>query len=451
MEIASLNRVYFLGIGGIGMSALARFLLKAGINVAGYDKTPSEITDALLAEGISVHFDDNPELIPFEPELVIFTPAVPIDNLEFSFLESEEIPFMKRSEALGQISRNIFTIAVAGTHGKTTISSMITHILKSNGKAVTGFVGGICNNYNTNLILSQNSNVMVVEADEYDRSFLTLFPNIAVISAMDADHLDIYGDTDYLEQSFFLFSEQIKDGGTLILKSELEKSTRLKAQLLRYGTNESDDLCAENIRIENGRNYFDLRLNSALILGFNLALPGTHNIENALAATAACLRYGLDLAAIKQGLESYSGVKRRFEIRYSSDKTVYIDDYAHHPEEIKATIQAARILFPKRKLLGIFQPHLFSRTRDLAEGFAESLAQFDELILLDIYPAREKPIDGIDSAWLLNQIKLDKKCLLTPDQVTDYIEKNKPEMVLTIGAGDIDKLVLAIEKTVKAL
>lgn len=451
MEIVGLNRIYFLGIGGIGMSALARFLQKAGIKVAGYDKTPTEITDALIAEGINVHFDDNPELIPFEPELVIYTPAVPIDTNEFSFLESEEIPFMKRSEALGQISKDIFTIAVAGTHGKTTISSMITHILKSSGKAVTGFVGGICNNYNTNLILSDQSNVMVVEADEYDRSFLTLFPNIAIISAMDADHLDIYGDTDYLEQSFFLFSEQIKEGGTLILKSELEKSSRLKAKLLRYGTNEEDDIRAENIQIENGRNNFDLRINSILHKGFNIALPGTHNIENAIAAATACLGYGLDMSSIKLGLESYTGVKRRFEIRYNSKTAVYVDDYAHHPEEIKATIQAARILFPNRKILGIFQPHLFSRTRDLADGFAKSLSLFDELVLLDIYPAREKPIEGINSEWLLSQVKLDKKYLLKPDQVTDYIAKNRPEMVLTIGAGDIDKLVQPIEKTVKAL
>ena len=441
MELNSANRIYFLGIGGIGMSALARFLKINGANVAGYDKTPSEITDNLLSEGINVHFEDNSDLIPFEPELVIYTPAIPNDLGEFNYLEDQGIPFVKRSEALGYISKNIFTIAVAGTHGKTTISSMITHILKSSDIAVTGFVGGICVNYNSNLILSQNSKYMVVEADEYDRSFLRLFPDIAIISAMDADHLDIYGDEDYLLQSFFLFSEQIKENGKLILKSELEASPRLKVPIIRYGREKESAIQAVNIRIENNKNCFDLMYNGHLISGFEINQPGHHNVENATAAIVASHSIGLNFDLIRSALYSYQGVKRRFDIKVNSSSNIYIDDYAHHPEEIRATIQAVRMMFPDKKICGIFQPHLFSRTRDLAVGFAESLALLDDLILLDIYPAREKAISGITSDWLLQQIDMTSKRVIPYDNIISYISENKPDLLLTIGAGDIDRLV----------
>lgn len=447
MELNSAHRIYFLGIGGIGMSALARFLKINGAEVAGYDKTPSEITSQLEEEGIPVHFEDRPELIPFEPEIVIYTPAIPADLQEFNYLEDQEIRFIKRSEALGFISRNIFTIAVAGTHGKTTISSMITHVLKASGIAVTGFVGGICVNYNSNLILSENSKYMVVEADEYDRSFLRLFPDIAIISAMDADHLDIYGDEDYLLQSFFLFSEQIKESGKLILKSELEASPRLQVKINRYGRDNEADIKAINIRIENNRNCFDIDYKGQIISRFEIRLPGLHNVENATAAIIAAHSIGLSFEQIKKALSTYLGVKRRFEIRVQTSSHIYIDDYAHHPEEIKATVQAVKMMFPDKKITGIFQPHLFSRTRDLAEGFAESLALLDNLILLDIYPAREKPIEGINSSWLLEKIQMQDKKVVPYNEIVKLIENEKPELLLTIGAGDIDRLVEPLEKT----
>jgi len=446
MNLNTVKHIYFLGIGGIGMSALARYFNFEGKSIAGYDRTPSPLTDQLQSEGIQIHFTESIDLIPKETELVVYTPAIPSDNKELIHFQNSETTMLKRSEILGEISKNYFTIAIAGTHGKTTITSMIAHILKHNNIAVDAFIGGIANNFDSNLVLSKDAKVMVVEADEFDRSFLSLHPDMAIISAMDADHLDIYHSAEYLKDSFFMFTEQIKTGGWLISQSRLDVAPGFRGKLTRYSSREKADYQATEIHIEDGRTIFNIEKEDTKIVDFNLLMPGNHNVENATAAIVACAAYGLNMDQIKEGLRTYLGVKRRFEFLIREDSLIMIDDYAHHPEEIKASIQAVRSLFPHNKVTAVFQPHLFSRTRDFMDDFAQSLSAVDELILLDIYPAREKPIEGITSAHLLKKINLQQKYLWSKEELIQKIDQLEIEVLIMMGAGDIDRLLQAVKE-----
>jgi UDP-N-acetylmuramate--alanine ligase len=448
MDINSLKRVYFLGIGGIGMSALARYFKAAGASVSGYDKTQTELTDGLIADNISVHFQEDISAIPAGIDLVVYTPAVPTDHKEYQYFIRNKVPVLKRSEVLGLLTENLFTIAVSGTHGKTSITSMTAHILKTAGRNINAFIGGISANFNTNLVLSKNATMVVAEADEFDRSFLRLLPDIAVISAIDADHLDIYGSYEKLEESFHLFVEKIKPGGMLIFNRKLNIPISKSISKNSYGIDDAD-YYAENIRIENGCFIFNLLGPGIEIKDIMLGTPGRHNIENALAASTVCLKLGVDKKIIAEALQSYSGVKRRFEFRIRENNLVYIDDYAHHPEEIKACIQAARELFPGKKITSVFQPHLFTRTRDFADGFAKALEGLDALVLMPIYPARELPIPGIDSKFLFDKIGLKEKFISEKNHLLEIVAGIDSDIYLTMGAGDIDQWVAPIEKLLR--
>ncbi|HTH83655.1 MAG TPA: UDP-N-acetylmuramate--L-alanine ligase [Mucilaginibacter sp.] len=441
MELRNIQRVYLIGIGGIGMSGLARYFNHLGCIVCGYDKTPTDLTDNLRNEGIQVVFEDTCENVPKsfrdvdDSTLVIYTPAIPKDSDILNFFERKGFVLWKRSQVLGLISKGKFTIAVAGTHGKTTTSCMVAHILKATGKDCSAFLGGIATNYDTNVLFG-NNDIVVVEADEYDRSFLTLYPNTAIITSMDADHLDIYGDHAQLTESFQLFASQIKSGGVLIHRKGLPLYNGFT-----YSIDGDADATAENIRVENGDFYFDFKRGSITIPDIKLGIAGLHNIENAVAATEAAMRLHIDYDAIKAALGSFKGVKRRFEYIIKNDHQIYIDDYAHHPEELRAAISSVKRLYPGKKLTTIFQPHLFTRTRDFVDGFAEVLDMSDELILLDIYPARELPIEGVTSAMIMDRMKLQNKQILDKQEAIEYIQSTKPELLLTVGAGDIDQLV----------
>jgi UDP-N-acetylmuramate--alanine ligase len=454
MKLENIHSVYFLGIGGIGMSALARWFNHNGKVVSGYDKTQTALTNQLQTEGIQIHFEDDPELITEKVKnskfnsLIIYTPAIPIDHSEWLWLKANEYEIMKRSEVLGLITSNMKSVAVAGTHGKTTTSSMIVHLLKSAGIDCTGFLGGISTNYNTNMVLNDSADaVAVIEADEFDRSFLTLFPNMAVVTATDADHLDIYGDKDALKDSFRKFVSQIDNNGQLFIKEGLGKD--IIAEDASYGHNsyaiQDAAITAENLRIEAATFVFDYKDGTNVIEGIRLNVPGYHNVENMLAAISVTRKFGADDDAIRDGVGSYLGVKRRFEYLIKKDDLVYIDDYAHHPVEIEAFLLSVRSLYNNRKVTAVFQPHLFSRTRDFAEEFSRSLSLADELIMLDIYPARELPIEGITSDSILENVTLDKKLIVSKDDLLDTIKAWKPEVVVTIGAGDIDQFVLPIK------
>lgn len=460
MKLLDHKLVYFLGIGGIGMSALARYFNHYGIKVAGYDKTPTVLTSELQDEGIEVHFDENADYLEHllaeykkEEVLIVFTPAVPKEHAEYVYLQKNGYPIKKRAEVLGDITKQFKTIAVAGTHGKTTTSSLIAHILKTAGFDCYAFLGGITKNYNTNLLLGSkipNENTyVVVEADEYDRSFLTLHPYMGVITSVDADHLDIYGDVKYMHESYTLFAEQVKKEGNLIVKKNVDNTLTLKAKRFTYAVNLEADFCAKNIEIHNADFYFDVKSSLSYISGAVLGIPGKHNVENATAAVAVAQLLQIDDEVIKKALQSFSGVKRRFDYHVKTKELVYVDDYAHHPEELKAAIGAAKALYPKKKITGIFQPHLFTRTRDFADGFAESLDMLDECLLLDIYPAREKPIEGITSTMLLGKMRSTNKRLLQKNEVIDYLKTHDTEVLMTLGAGDIDTLVEPIEKLLK--
>ena len=435
-----------IGVGGIGMSGLARYFRKRGAQVCGYDKTPTNLTNALDEEGIPVVFTDLVDQIPAEFKindlgtLIIFTPAIPKDSQILNFFQSQGFTLKKRSEVLGIISKGMFTIAVAGTHGKTTTSSIVAHLLKDSGHDCSAFLGGIATNYNSNILFGDN-NTLVVEADEYDRSFLTLHPDIAIITSMDADHLDIYGDAVHLTESFQLFASQLKTGGKLIKRKGLDLQNGQT-----YAANEDADIRALNIRVENGTFWFDFNNGTTSIKDLKLALPGVHNIENTIAAIETALLLDIPVEKIRMALANFKGVKRRFEYIIRNEKQVYIDDYAHHPEELRACITAVKTLYPEKKLTTIFQPHLFTRTRDFADGFAEVLAMADSLILLDIYPAREVPIEGVDSAMLLNMVLIGDKYLFSKTEVLDYLKKEQPELILTVGAGDIDTLIQPIKE-----
>src|SRR5690606_7042051 len=398
MNLNKIHNVYFIGIGGIGMSALARYFLANGKRVAGYDKTPTEITDALVGLGVVVHFQDDLKLVAedffnTEKTLVIYTPAVK-NHVELDFFKTNGFKVLKRSQVLGLITENTFCLAVAGTHGKTTTTSILGHLLKSCNVPVTAFLGGISENYNSNLILS-GTEVSVVEADEFDRSFLTLSPNMACITSMDADHLDIYGDASELKKSFEDFSKKVKPNGKLFVKNGLP----IKG--ITYGIEDNSDYSAFNIKIENGTYVFDVKTPKTVLGNITFNLPGRHNLLNALIALAMALEYGCSNQKLISALASYKGVKRRFSYQIKTDDLVFIDDHAHHPEEINAVHQAVREMYPNKKILAVFQPHLYSRTRDFADDFAKSLSQFDAVLLLDIYPARELPIEGVTSSWLL--------------------------------------------------
>ena len=436
------HTIYFLGIGGIGMSALARYYHSLGYTIAGYDHTASPLTRQLEHEGMAIHYEDQPELLPALIDFVVYTPAVPRDLKEFEALRQNNVKIMKRSEALGMVSEQHFTVAIAGTHGKTTTTAMTAHILHSCGKDTTAFIGGIANNFGSNLLLGKGTDsLIVVEADEFDRSFLRLKPAISVINSIDADHLDIYGDRQHLVKSFNEFARLTEK--QLIVKEGLE----IEGESLRFGFGESNDYRAEIVSSGNGITDFVIH-GEGTTTEIRLPMAGRHNVLNATAAFVAARQVGIAAKDIAQALVSFKGVKRRFDIRINNAKHCYIDDYAHHPEEIRACLQAVRDAFPSKKLTLVFQPHLYSRTRDFMDEFAEILAQADELILLDIYPAREKPIEGITSATLLEKVDIADKKLCSKAELISLIDSEKPELLVTMGAGDIDRFVEPLEKLI---
>jgi len=449
-EIKKIGSVYFIGIGGIGMSAIARFFYSKGIKVSGYDRTETTLTKELEMEGIDVHYDENTDRIPKNADLVVYTPAIPKDHRELGFYQQNGYNVMKRSDVLGLITKSSFNICIAGTHGKTTTTTMIAHLLRDSGYGCNAFLGGISVNYKTNF-WSSEKNVCVVEADEYDRSFLKLNPDVAVISAMDADHLDIYGTLESMEQAFIDFSKKVRPGGLLISKFGLKRGKELNAtNHLTYSLqNESADAHAGNIRMKNGSYEFDVVLKDNKLENVVLNMGGMHNVENAIAAMAVASSLEIDDDKIKTAIESFKGVKRRFEYIIKNARIVFIDDYAHHPEELRALIHGAKTLFRQKKCTIIFQPHLYTRTRDLANGFAEVLDGADEIILLPIYPARELPIEGVNSEMILTKMKNENRRIMNKEQlimwIKDDFSKNLNrefgEVLITAGAGDIDTLV----------
>lgn len=436
--------IYFIGIGGIGMSALARYFVANNKHVAGYDKTQSENTNELEKLSIKVHFKDDVKNIDqryLNPKdtLIVYTPAIPKSNMELAYFVHHNFQVMKRSQVLGLITQNTFCMAIAGTHGKTTTTSILGHLLKECNVEVTAFLGGISENYNSNLIL-QGSKVTVVEADEFDRSFLTLSPDFACITSMDADHLDVYGESEALQKSFIAFTKKLKPNGKLFVK----KGLPIKG--ITYAIEEDADYMVKNIKIENGSYVFDVKTPNQNIESLKFNLPGRHNLSNALIALAMAVEYGCSPYNLASALATYKGVKRRFTYQINTEKLIFIDDYAHHPEEINAVYQALCEMYPNRKVLVIFQPHLYSRTRDFVEEFAQSLSQFDTVLLLDIYPARELPIKGVTSKWLLSKINIINKKLISKSEIVSEIQKNNAQIILTLGAGDIGEEVKHIKQ-----
>lgn len=448
MNLDQIHNVYFIGIGGIGMSNLARYFKNIGKQVAGYDKTATTLTNELVKSGISIHFEDNVALIPVdfkvENTLVIITPAVPKMHAEWNYFLEKQYVVKKRAEVLGLITKDTFCFAVAGTHGKTTTSGILGHILYESGAEVTAFIGGIVENYNSNLI-GIGKKITVVEADEFDRSFLHLHPDIACITSMDADHLDIYGTSDAIQESFVEFADKITDKSKLFITKDLP----LKG--LTVAVNEDADYKAFNVRIIEGSYLFDVQTPTEILKDFRFGLPGKHNLMNAMMAIAMAKIFGTPTDAIARALASFKGIKRRFSYQLKSEKLVYIDDYAHHPTEIDAVHQAVRELYPDKKVLAVFQPHLFSRTKDFADDFARSLSNFDEVILLDIYPARELPMEGITSQWLLEKMtNKNKKLVLKQDLITTILASDAT-VIVTIGAGDIGEMVGTIKQALNEI
>ncbi|TRX42249.1 UDP-N-acetylmuramate--L-alanine ligase [Flavobacterium restrictum] len=443
MNLNQIHNVYFIGIGGIGMSALARYFKAIGKEVSGYDKTPSILTNELIESGIAIHFEDNITLIPshFNPSntLVIITPAVPKAHLEWNYFLQNDFQVKKRAEVLGIITKDTFCFAVAGTHGKTTTSSILGHILYESGADVTAFIGGIVENYNSNLI-GTGKTITVVEADEFDRSFLHLHPNIACITSMDADHLDIYGTSEAIEASFIEFADKITDKNNLFITNELSIEGVVCA------VNQEATFKAFNVRIQEASYVFDVQTPDEIIKDLHFGLPGKHNLMNALMALAMAKTFGTPTEAIAKALMSFRGIRRRFSYQIKTPHLVYIDDYAHHPTEINAVHQAVRELYPNQKVVAIFQPHLFSRTKDFADDFAKSLSQFDQVLLLDIYPARELPMEGITSQWLLDKMTNENKKLVTKKDLIPTILATDATIIVTIGAGDLGEMVPTIKK-----
>lgn len=455
-----LNEVYFIGIGGIGMSALARFFHSRGVRVSGYDKTETALTKELEAEGIGVHYSEDVTRLPAAPDLVVYTPAVPAEHKELVLAQEKGFSIVKRSEVLQRITESSFNICIAGTHGKTTITTMLAHILRDSGFGCNAFLGGLSVNYGTNY-WSHERNVCVVEADEYDRSFLKLHPAIAVITAMDADHLDIYGTAEAMEQAFIEFSHRLRPGGMLVSQFGLKRGKELGGEKkLRYSLqNENADVYADNIKMQDGSYVFDVLLEGERMEKFRLHMGGMHNVENAVAAIAVASSLGVETDGIRKAVENFRGVKRRFEYVIKNNRLVFIDDYAHHPEELKALIRGAKALFPQRKCTVIFQPHLYSRTRDLAAGFAEALDGADEVILLPVYPARELPLPGVRSEMITGMMKQAQKRVMTKEELLQWaasdfavtLNSEFGEILVTAGAGDIDMLVEPLKEILKNL
>lgn len=460
MNINTLHTIYFLGVGGIGMSALARYFLAKGCKVSGYDKTKTKLTEQLCAEGVAIHYEEDENKIPVEifhqinQAIVVYTPAIPKNHKEWLFLQEKNIKCYKRSEILGFISQKYFTIAVAGTHGKTTTSSMIAHVLNQSGVKCNAFLGGISLNFNSNLLLHPEAEMVVVEADEFDRSFLTLTPNIAVVTSLDADHLDVYSNKQQMDNAYKEFVQRINPNGVLITKQAYR--TALDAERLKvltYSIEQKADFSMVSKKAVDGNFSVALQTPSEKVNELLIGLPGIHNIENGIAAYAVANELGIDTDLIIKALASYRGVKRRFEFHVKTADLVYIDDYAHHPTELSFTINSIKELFPNKKITGIFQPHLYSRTRDFADEFAQSLSLLDELILLEIYPARELPIKGVSAEMLLEKVTITNKQLVPINEVLNYVENHQPQVLVTLGAGDIDTLVepistLLMSKTV---
>lgn len=440
MNLKNIHNVYFVGIGGIGMSAIARYFTANGKNVAGYDKTPSQITEDLKVLGVEIHFEDAVKSIPIsflnkEKTLVVYTPAISKNHTELNYFVNNKFSVLKRAEVLGKITETTFCLGVSGTHGKTTTSSILGHIMAE--VKATSFLGGIAENYNSNLILGEDK-ISVVEADEFDRSFLQLSPNIACVTSMDADHLDIYENPEALIESFVEFSNKVSD--TLIVA----KGLPLKG--LTYAVNEEADYKAFNLKIESGRYIFDVKTPSSEIKNIEFHLPGKHNVMNALAALAMADVYGIPLENIKKSLVTFKGVKRRFSYKIKTDNFVLIDDYAHHPTEINAVENSVREMYPNQQILVVFQPHLFSRTRDFIDDFATALTKFDDILLLDIYPAREIPISGVNSNWLLNKIENKQKKLTQKNNLVKDIKNSSAKVVVMLGAGDIGVMINEVTK-----
>lgn len=446
INLEDIKLAYFIGIGGIGMSAIARFMNKRGIKVAGYDKTATTLTKTLESEGMEIHYTEDVDALPGNIDLVVYTPAVPKTHAEFVFFKQGNIPIMKRAEVLGLLSRSLNCIGIAGTHGKTTTSTLLTYLLKQGGLGVSAFLGGISKDFESNYV-EGNSEWLVVEADEYDRSFLHLRPKIGSILSADADHLDIYGDeTEILEGGFMAYARLVED--TLLVNDAFMSDFSRMSNAVSYGIDHGV-WRAEQVRVEEGRFCFDFVGPEVYWKDLVMALPGRHNIENAVLALAVCCQFDLEEGKLRNALASFKGISRRFERIYEDDDCVYIDDYAHHPTELDAAIAAARELYPDRKLTGVFQPHLFSRTRDFVDGFARSLEKLDKLFLLDIYPAREEPIPGVDSEFLIKKINLENKVLCKKESLLSELKKDKMEVLLTLGAGDIDTLVNPIKNYLK--
>ncbi|MES2432141.1 MAG: UDP-N-acetylmuramate--L-alanine ligase [Bacteroidota bacterium] len=455
IDINNIQRVYFLGVGGIGMSALARYFNSKGVVVNGYDKTETILTKQLVAEGVNIHFEDSIELLDKDAQLIIYTPAVPKDHAELNYYRDNNYTVVKRSDVLGAITNSSFNICVAGTHGKTTTSTMVAHILKHSDFGCNAFLGGIAVNYNSNFWSSDN-NVCVVEADEYDRSFLKLFPDLAIISSMDADHLDIYGTAENVEQGFIDFSAKIKSGGLLLSKFGLKRKNDLKADnhLTYSGSDVNADVHAGNIRMINGSYKFDVVLKDWTLSDVMLHMGGSHNIENITAAIAIAHHLKIDDEKIKKAVADFKGIKRRFEYIIKEQGQVMIDDYAHHPEELRALITGAKSLFSDKKCTVVFQPHLYSRTKDQADGFAEVLDMADEVILLPIYPARELPMEGVNSEMIIERMHSENKIVMSKGNLVKHFAQEKyahveegfnGHMIITAGAGDIDTMVEPIK------
>ena len=452
MNPGELTSVYFIGIGGIGMSAIARYFNTRGVAVAGYDKTETALTQQLNAEGIRVYYSEDLDVLPENIDLVVYTPAVPADHQQLVHLLNLGVPVMKRAQVLGLISQSQKTIAIAGTHGKTTTSSMVTHVLKSCDESVSAFLGGILSGYNTNYFLG-DSEWVVVEADEFDRSFLHLQPEIAVVNSIDPDHLDIYGTPDKVTEAYLAFIHKTKENGTVLLAHQAAQdlgadevaAIKDKYRVLTYGFEDSDDIQLNIKGVQEGKVVFDFFSPMGSIESIASRMPGVHNVSNAAVAIAVALLQGKDKDAIAHGVTSFKGVKRRFEWIVDGEK-VYIDDYAHHPTELKMAIGAARMMFPGKKLMGIFQPHLFTRTRDFADGFAEELSKLDELLLMDIYPAREEPIEGVNAEMLLSKMNHANARIVSREEILDAVQKGNFDVVMTLGAGNIDTLVPQIQK-----
>ena len=446
MKLNTYHNIYFVGIGGIGMSALAKYFHEQNKKISGYDKISSDNTKTLEDLGINISYSDdietiNPKYLQSSETLVVYTPAIPNSNVILNYFNSNHFTVLKRSEILGMITKDTFCFAVAGTHGKTTTTSILGHLMFEANQNMTAFLGGISENYNSNLI-QNGSETTVVEADEFDRSFMTLSPNFACITSMDADHLDIYGDKESLKQSFLDFSKNISNDGKLFVHESLS------VEGITYGIDSNADYAAQNIKIVEGAYHFDLKTPNSILRNFRFHLPGSHNLNNAVAALAMALEFGCTKEKLQKGLNSYKGVKRRFSYKIKEQSFVFIDDYAHHPKEIDAVYQAITEMHPNRKVTAVFQPHLFSRTQDFGEEFAHSLSVFDAVLLLEIYPARELPITGINASWLLEKITAPFKKLVTKSALFDVIKSIDNPVLVTMGAGDIGTLVEPLSKKI---